>query len=62
MKMSSLSGNIHVVLNLIDFVDDTSSVKEAKRDDTVQDLLRKIQEEAQLWHNLRWFCGMNLEL
>ena len=62
INMFSPSGNINVALNLIDFVDDILLVTGDKRNDTVQDILWKMQEDAQLWHNLLWCSGRNLKL
>ena len=30
--------------------------------DTVQELLQKMKEDTQLWHNLLWYSSGNLEL
>ena len=60
--MSLPSGNINVVLNLIGFVDDILLVTGDKKNDLVQDILWKMQEDAQLWHNSLCCSGSNLKL
>ena len=51
-----------VKMTLVGFVDDSTSSTGANDSDTLQDLIRKMKEDAQLWHDLLWCSGGKLEL
>ena len=62
MEISTPFGDHRVLLHMVGFVDDSTTVTGGNKTDTVQDLLKKMQEDAQLWYDLLWCSGGNLEL
>ena len=62
MKMTTLNGNLTVQLNLVGFVDDTTACTSGHPSISVSDLLERIQKDAQLWYELLFISGGNLEL
>jgi hypothetical protein len=44
------------------FVDESSCITGGNPNDTLQQLLVKMKDDAQLWHDLRWCSGGKLEL
>jgi hypothetical protein len=47
---------------MVEFVDDSTCMTGGNPDDTLQELLKKMKEDAQLWHDLLWCSGGKLEL
>jgi hypothetical protein len=53
MKFESPDGEYIVRFNMVGFVDDSTCISGRNKNDTLEDLLRKMKEDAQLWHDLR---------
>jgi len=51
-----------IKMTLVGFVDDSTSSTGTTERETLQDLIRKMREDAQLWHDLLWCSGGKLEL
>ena len=47
---------------MIGFVDNSTCITDGDKNDTVKTLKEKMQEDAQLWHDLPWISGGKLEL
>jgi hypothetical protein len=62
MLFKSPAGDTVVRFNMVGFVDDSMCITGGNPDDTLQELLKKMKEDAQLWHDLLWCCGGKLEL
>ena len=62
MEILTPFGDHCVLLHMVGFVDDSTTITGGNKTDTVQDLLKKMQEDAQLWCDLLWCSGGNLEL
>ena len=62
MIIADPRGDIFVRLNMIGFVDDSTSITSGDGEDTVKSLLEKVKHDAQLWHDLLWCSGGKLEL
>jgi hypothetical protein len=48
--------------NMVGFVDGSTCITGGNPDDTLQQLLEKMRDDAQLWHDLLWCSGGKLEL
>jgi hypothetical protein len=62
MLFESPDGNMMVRFNTVGFVDNSTCITGGNKDDTLQELIQKMKEDAQLWHNLLWCLGDRLEL
>ncbi|OEU11291.1 hypothetical protein FRACYDRAFT_246405 [Fragilariopsis cylindrus CCMP1102] len=62
MLFESPSKDMIVRFNMVGFVDDSTCITGGNKNDTLQDLIRKMKEDAQLWHDLLWCSGGKLEL
>jgi hypothetical protein len=62
MLFKSPAGNTVVRFNMVGFVDDSTCITGGNPDDTLQELLKKMKDGAQLWHDLLWCSGGKLEL
>jgi hypothetical protein len=62
MLFQSPEGDMIVRFNMVGFVDDSTCITGGNPDDTLQELLKKMQDDAQLWHDLLWCSGGKLEL
>jgi hypothetical protein len=62
MKFESLDGEYIVRFNMVGFVDDSTCITGGNKDNTLQELLAKMKDDAQLWHDLLWCSGGKLEL
>jgi hypothetical protein len=62
MLFKSPDGNTMVRFNMVSFVDDSTCITGGTKDDTLQDLIQKMKEDAQLWYDLLWCSGGKLEL
>jgi hypothetical protein len=47
---------------MVGFVDDSTCITEGNKNDTLEELLRKMKEDAQLWHDLLLCSGGKVEL
>ena len=59
MKMTTPDGSFTVKLNMIGFVDDSTTVTSGEPTITAEELLQRIQKDAQIWHDLLWISGGN---
>ena len=62
MKMVSPDKTLTVKLNMVGFVDDATTITGGDPSASVEKLLERIQHDAQLWYELLWLSGGNLEL
>jgi hypothetical protein len=62
MLFKSPAGDTVVRFNMVGFVDDSTCITGGNPDDTLEELLKKMKEDAQLWHDLLWCSGGKLEL
>ena len=62
MLFESPDGNMIVRFNMVGFVDDSTCITGGTKNDTLQDLIGKMRDDAQLWHDLLWCSGGKLEL
>jgi hypothetical protein len=62
MLFKSPAGDMVVRFNMVGFVDDSTCITGGNPNDTLQELLEKMKEDAQLWHDLLWCSGGKLEL
>jgi hypothetical protein len=62
MKFESPDGEYIIRFNMTGFVDDSTCITGGNKNDTLEELLRKMKEDAQLWHDLLWCSGGKLEL
>jgi len=62
MKFESPDGEYVVRFNMVGFVDDSTCITGGNKNDTIQELLAKMKDDAQLWHDLLWCSGGKLEL
>jgi hypothetical protein len=62
MLFKSPAGDTVVIFNMVGFVDDSTCITGCNPDDTLQELLEKMQDNAQLWHDLLWCSESKLEL
>jgi hypothetical protein len=62
MLFTSLAGDTEVKFNMVGFVDDSTCITGGNPDDTLQQLLAKMKDNAQLWHDLMWCSRGKLEL
>jgi hypothetical protein len=53
---------LFIKMTLVGFVDDLASCTGTTERETLQDLIQKMREDAQLWHDLLWCSGGKLEL
>ena len=60
--MTTPDGSFAVKLNMIGFVDDSTTITSGEPTITAGELLQRIQKDAQIWHDLLWISGGNLEL
>ena len=58
----SPDGEMMVRFNMVGFVDDSTCITGTGKDASLQELLTKMREDAQLWHDLLWCSGGKLEL
>jgi hypothetical protein len=47
---------------MVGFVDNSMCITGGKANDTLTELLEKMKQDAQLWHDLLWCSGGKLEL
>jgi hypothetical protein len=62
MKFESPDGEYVVRFNMVGFVDDSTCITGGNKNDNIQELLAKMKDDAQLWHDLLWCSGGKLEL
>ncbi|OEU08199.1 hypothetical protein FRACYDRAFT_249987 [Fragilariopsis cylindrus CCMP1102] len=62
MLFKSPEGDMVVRFNMVGFVDDSTCITGGNPNDTLQELLQKMKDDAQLWHDLLWCSGGKLEL
>jgi hypothetical protein len=62
MLFTSPAGDTVVRFNMVGFVDDSTCITGGNPNDTLQQLLVKMKDDAQLWHDLLWCSGGRLEL
>ena len=62
MLFESPAGDMVVRFNMVGFVDDSTCITGGTKNDTVEQLLATMKEDAQLWHDLLWCSGGKLEL
>jgi hypothetical protein len=62
MLFTSPEGDMVVRFNMAGFVDDSTCITGGNPNDTLQELLKKMKDDAQLWHDLLWCSGGKLEL
>jgi hypothetical protein len=62
MLFTSPAGDTVERFNMVGFVDDSTCIPGGNPYDTMQQLLEKIQDYAQLWYDLLWCSGGKLEL
>jgi hypothetical protein len=62
MLFESPDGEMFIRFNMVGFVDDSTCITGAEKNDTLADLVSKMTEDAQLWHDLLWCSGGKLEL
>jgi hypothetical protein len=51
-----------IKMTLAGFVDDSTSCTGITEQESLEDLIQKMREDAQLWHDLLWCSGGKLEL
>ena len=56
------NGDVVVSFSIIGFVDNSTCVTGGKRNETIDQLLERVEYDAQLWHDLLWASGGKLEL
>jgi hypothetical protein len=56
------SSNMIVKFNMIGFVYDSTCITGGEPSDTLQQVINKMKQDAQLWHDLLWCSGGKLEL
>jgi hypothetical protein len=54
--------NMMVRFNMVGLVDNLTCITGGNKNDTLQQLIQKMKEDAQLWHDLLWCSGGKLEL
>ncbi|OEU15138.1 hypothetical protein FRACYDRAFT_239817 [Fragilariopsis cylindrus CCMP1102] len=62
MVFTSPDGDMVVRFNMVGFVDDSTCITGGNANDTLNELLEKMKQDAQLWHDLLWCSGGKLEL
>jgi hypothetical protein len=62
MLFTSPERDMVVRFNMVGFVDDSTCITGGNPNDTLQELLQKMKDDAQLWHDLLWCSGGKLEL
>ena len=62
MLFKSPSGDMLVRFNMVGFVDDSTCITGGEENDTLQQVINKMKQDAQLWHDLLWCSGGKLEL
>jgi hypothetical protein len=62
MLFTSPDGDMVVRFNMVGFVDDSTCITGGNPNDTLKELLKKMKDDAQLWHDLLWCSGGKLEL
>jgi hypothetical protein len=62
MLFTSPVGDTVVRFNMVGFVGDSTCITGGNPDDTQEELLEKMKDDAQLWHDLLWCSGGKLEL
>ena len=60
--MVSPDKTLTVKLNMVGFVNDYTIITGGDQSVSVEKLLERIQHDAQLWYELLWLSGGNLEL
>jgi hypothetical protein len=58
----SPDNELMIKMTLVGFVDDSTSCTGISEKESLADLIRKMREDAQLWHDLLWCSGGKLEL
>ena len=62
MLFQSPSGDMIVRFNMVGFVDDSTCITGGEPSDSLQQVINKMKQDAQLWHDLLWCSGGKLEL
>ena len=62
MLLASPDGDISLRLSIIGFVDDSTCTTGGDPTKSIDELLHKMQQDAQLWNDLLWASGGKLEL
>jgi hypothetical protein len=62
MLFKSPSGDMIVRFNMVGFVDDSTCITGGDAEDSLQQIIDKMKQDAQLWHDLLWCSGGKLEL
>jgi hypothetical protein len=62
MEFTSPDGDMVVRFNMVGFVDDSMCITGGNVNNTLTELLEKMKQDAQLWHDLLWCSGGKLEL
>ena len=62
ITFSSPNGDISLRISIIGFVDDSTCITGGKPEGTLQELLTRMEADAQLWNDLLWSSGGKLEL
>ena len=62
MLFASPDGDISLRISIIGFVDDSTCTTGGDPTQSIDDLLQKMQHDAQLWNDLLWASGGKLEL
>jgi organic radical activating enzyme len=60
MLFTSPAGDTVVRFNMVGFVDNSMCITGGNPNDTLQELLKKMKGDAQLWHDLLWCSGGKL--
>jgi hypothetical protein len=62
MLFKSPSGDMVVRFNMVGFVDDSTCITGGEENESLQQVINKMKQDAQLWHDLLWCSGGKLEL
>ena len=62
MKMQTPFGDVTLKVNMVGFVDDATCVTAGDPTAPLQDLITRMQHDAQLWNDILWSSGGKLEL
>ena len=62
MQFTTPDGMITIRITIVGFVDDSTCVTGGNADTLYEELIQMMKEDAQLWHDLLWASGGQLEL
>ena len=62
MLFTSPQGDVSLRISIVGFVDDATCITGGDPNKPIQDLLQRMQHDAQLWNDLLWTSGGKLEL